>query len=328
MSIKIIYIVLIVFVFLTNLKAQNNTEVKIIDPKLQEITKPNLNGHNFIVTSAFKSPFINTSIKTLIGVGQTLNLELPAVRVDTFTIDRDIGSILITSVDLEYEAKIRDWLSFYMSYQIYGRLGTKTATLIAQGVNLSSGYQIGMMFKLWEKKDMLLSGTVNVSNKSYTIVDLENYLSNIIENGFSENNKLVYSVPSLSVLGGANYAWAIDRSWGLIATLEMGYGESINKNSSDNFLINTGVSVDFDLLPKSKVPIGFNLGYYNNSFPALSGERIGNPQNFFGQIAYTGRDDLGIGVELSYQLSKPSSYNTDGKTTKFLTIYGNLKYYF
>lgn len=328
MSIKYFYIVFFIYVFSNNLIAQDKIDQKIIVYDQPEITKPNLNGHNFIVTSAFKSPFINTSIKTLIGVGQTLDLELPALRLDSITINRDIGSILISSIDLEYEAKIKEWISFYMSYQIYGRLGTKTSTLIAQGVNLSSGYQIGMMFKLWEKKNMLLSGTVNVSNKSYTIVDLENYISGIIENGFNEDNILVYSVPSLSVLGGANYAWAIDRSWGLLAILEMGYGESINKNSSDNFLINTGISVDFDLLPKSKVPIGFNLGYYNNSFPALSGERIGNPQNFFGQIAYTGRDDLGLGVELSYQLSKPSSYNTDGKTTKFLTIYGNLKYYF
>ncbi|HQY20519.1 MAG TPA: hypothetical protein PK294_12535 [Ignavibacteria bacterium] len=310
------------------MKAQNNSDVKISDRDLPEITKPNLNGHNFIITSSFKGPFISTSIKTLLGAGQTLGLELPAVRLDTFTLNRDIGSILITSLDVEYEAQIREWLSFYLSYQIYGRLGTKTTTLVAQGVNLASGYQIGMMFKLWEKKNMLLSGTVNVSNKSYTIIDLENYISGIIENGFDENDLLVYSIPSLSVLGGANYAWAIDRSWGLVATLELGYGESINKSSNDNFLINTGVSVDFDLLPRSKVPIGFNLGYYNNSFPALSGDRIGNPQNFFGQIAYTGRNDLAAGFELSYQFSKPESYNTDGKVTKFLTIYGNLKYYF
>lgn len=328
MSFKYIYIVFFICVIFTNSKAQNNIEQKILDRDLPEITKPNLNGHNFIPTSAFKGPFINTSIKTLLGVGQTLGLKLPAVRLDTFSLNRDIGSILITSLDVEYEAQIRDWLSFYLSYQIYGRLGTKTTTLIAQGVNLSSGYQMGMLFKIWEKKDMLLSGTVNVSNKSYTIVDLENYITNIIENGFDEDNVLVYSVPSLSVLGGANYAWAINKSWGLMATLEMGYGESINKRSNDNFLINTGVSVDFDLLPKSKIPIGFNLGYYNNSFPALSGERIGNPQNFFGQIAYTGRNDLAAGIELSYQLSKPESYNTDGKVIKFLTVYGNLKYYF
>ncbi|MBS1518204.1 MAG: hypothetical protein JSS91_08955 [Bacteroidetes bacterium] len=326
---KIFFIILILTVFLTDLKAQNNSSQVIKGGNHTAITKPNLNGHNFIGTSQFKTPFINTALNAVMSAGQAVGFELPPIKIDTFTLTRDRGSILVTNIDFEYEAMLRDWLSFNISYQIEGRAGTKTSPLIAQGVNLASGYKIGMTFKLWERKNMLLSGSVDVINKSYTVIDIEDFITKVIQNGgLTQENTLSKTVPSLSVLGGARYAWALNPSFGILGSAEFGFGESIDKTKDDRFLFNGGFLLEYDLLPKSKVPLGFGVGFYQNSFPVLSQDRIGNPHIFLGQIAYTGRNDLGAGIEFTYEFSTPESYNTGGNAVKFLTVYGNLKYYF
>lgn len=293
------------------------------------IKKPNLGGHNFTTVSHIKSPFINTSLEMVMGLGKTSDFELPPLQIDSISINVLKGDIAYTTLGLQYQTSLRDWLAFNAGFRLNGRVGTESRSLIAQGINLSTGFKLGWLAKLYESKKSMLSGSLTVSNDSYTIVDLEGFIKKIIESGtITEDNRLLQTVPALSVMGGVSYAAAFNETFGLISYVEGGFGESIDRSESDKWIVNLGVSFDYDMLPKLRVPLGFALGYHQNSTPLLSQERLGNPQNIIGMISYTGRDDLEAGIEFTYEWSKPESFNTHGKYLKFMNVYGKLKYYF
>jgi len=98
-----------------------------------------LGNHKFIQNSKLGPPFTNTFYKTLLGVGQTVSLQIPPVVFNgepTFQLQ---GDLVFTSLDIEYQQQIRDWMAFYGEIELIGNTGTKTGALISQGLNLITG---------------------------------------------------------------------------------------------------------------------------------------------------------------------------------------------
>lgn len=325
---KILSIILIFTFFQISFGQKITGDVE--KPIVQKLTKPNLNGHNFINISTIKSPFINTSFSITIGAGQTVGFELPPVVIDSVTVINTVkGEVAFSSINFEYQAKLREWLSFWGSVQLNGRLGTKLRSALAQGINLWTGYEFGWLFKLWNNKKNMLSGTVKLTNNNYSIIDLKGFVKKVIETGgINENNQLFKSVPSLSVTGELRHSVAFNRSMGLTSFIEFGAGESIIRNEGTKGIFILGVAADYDLLPKTNVPLGFSLCYYLNSRPNLSEDRLGNPQNIISKISYTGSSDMNAGIEISYEWSKPKNFSSENKSLKFLNFNGNFRYYF
>lgn len=315
--------------------SQNNegSTNKALDKSINKMLRPNLFGHNFSITSQTKSPFTGTYLQMNMGIGQTVGLDLPQIQIDSnIIVTGRVGSITLTDLKIEYQAKLNNWLAFWLNYEIYGRLGTQPRTIFSQGINISTGYEFGWLFKLYEDKRSLLSGSISATNTSYTILNLSSFIKKVIENGgLTPDNKIVQTIPSLSVVAGLRYAYAFNKSFGLIALLEGGSGESLNKTDGDKFILNGGATFDYDLLPASNVPIGFSLGYYQNTFSILSEEKISTPQNIIAQISYTGKPDLNLGIEFFYAWAKSSfttSISNYEKTLQFYRLQGNLIYYF
>ena len=64
------------------------------------------------------------------GVGQTVGLDLPQIQIDTnIIVTGRVGSITLTDLKIEYQAKLNNWLAFWLNYEIYGRLGTQPRTI-------------------------------------------------------------------------------------------------------------------------------------------------------------------------------------------------------
>ena len=326
----IIILKLLAIIFVTTLNSfAQETEVKNKMQKDIYLTKPTLNGHSFSNISSLKSPFINSSFNIIVGAGQSVGFELPAIEIDTFKFKPVKGDVAFSVINFEYKAKLRDWLSFWIDFQLNGRLGTELRSVFSQGVNVSTGYEFGWLFKLWENHKNMLSGAVKVVNMNYSVIDLKGYVENIIQTGeISDNNILFQSVPSLSFSGELRHAVAFNKSLGLSSYIEFGAGEPINRDEDLETMLLLGVAADYDLLPKSDIPIGFSLGYFQNSKPKLSDERFTNPQNIISKISYTGSKDMNAGIEISYEWSKPNVSNTDSIILKFVNIYGNFRYYF
>lgn len=336
MDFKFIIKITVSFIFIFSISlnsysqnSQDNDKVNTLK-KIDKILKPNLNGHEFIISTHTKSPFIQSALNLDIGTGMTTGFELPPVIIDSSNIfDGVQGEISLSNFLLQYTAKLNDWLAFWLNFKGIGRFGTQTRSLIYEGINIATGYEFGWVFKLWENKKNLLSGTINVSNNNYNIIGLSDFLKGVIDSGrVTPDNKVTYYVPSLSVIAGARYATAFNKSFGLMAITELGYGESTEINNPDEFIANFGVTFDYNMLPKTNIPIGFTLGYYQNSNAILGQQKFGNPQNIVSQISYTGKPDLNLGIELSYAWSKPPETDYYSKSLQFLSLQGNLIYFF
>lgn len=295
-----------------------------------ESGKQSLSGHYFTENTRIKAPFISTSLQTVLGAGQTSDFSVPPIQIDTFPVIKGSKqSIVFTALFVEYNVQIRDWLGFWANINMNGRLGTQTRSLISQGVNLSTGYEFGWLFKLLKNQKSMLSGSISLKNSSYSIIDVKSFIERLVEEGeLTSDNKLIKSVPSLTFESGLRYAIGFNKSMGLMAIAELEYGENIKRDESTKWVLNGGASLDYDFFPKTNVPIGLSLGYYQNSSSYYAVERVGNPQNVIFQINYTGRKNLSTGIEVTYEWSKPETVSENEVNLNFINIYGSIKYVF
>ena len=56
----------------------------------------------------------------------------------------------------------------------------------------------------------------------------------------------------------------------------------------------------FDLNPRTRIPLGFNLGFNYMSYPENADDLIEDIREVLFKIAYTGRREFSIGLEGSY----------------------------
>lgn len=331
--IKVVLLLVLTLSVSVNSYSQNSQSSNNVNSlkKIDKVLKPSLNGHDFIISSQTKSPFIQSELKLNIGSGMTVGFELPPVVIDSINVfDGVQGNISLSNFLIQYNAKLNDWLAFWVNFKGTGRFGTQTRSLIYEGINIATGYEFGWLFKVWENKKNMLSGSIYVSNTNINVIGLSDFIKRIVEDSgrVDQNNKISYYVPSLSVIAGARYATAFNKSFGLMAIVEFGYGESTDINSADKFVTNGGLTFDYNMLPNTNIPLGFSLGYYQNSTAILSQQRLNNPQNIVGQISYTGKSDLNLGIEISYAWSKPPATSYYNKSLQFVSLQGNIVYYF
>jgi hypothetical protein len=315
---KILAVILFLFTVLDYSYSQTDT--------LQEPFT--LSGHKFIVNSLIGSPFVNTYFKSIIGAGQTVGLEYPEITIKGKRVVQLRGEIVYTNLSLEYQQGIRDWMAFYGKMKLIGKLGTEAGAFISEGVNFAVGYDMGWKFKLLQNKKMLLSSNLNISNNSYTSMDMQRFLQNIIDSGgFTKDNKLVQFIPLVRGGIGFNYSYVFNRTFGATAKFFVDYGESVKREEADVFNYAYGIAFDADLLPQQNVPLGFLLGFNHTSIPQFKETLSKDPNEVLFQINYTGRKYLNLGAEISYRWYKPERENYESNLN-FITFNLNSTIFF
>jgi hypothetical protein len=285
-----------------------------------------LNGHRFISNSFIKSPFINTYLQTILGAGKTSLLELPVIVIKGEPLYTLKGDLAFTYLGFEYQHAVKDWIAFSGKFDVVGRMGTDAQALLSDGVNLRIGFEFGWLVKLYIDKEMMLSGSAKISNSNFTIIDIYGFAQGIIDSGtITPENALVKSTPVTVAAVGLSYAYTINKMFGLTAFSSIGYGESVERYSEDEWYLNYGLSADADLNPDHSVPIGFALSYFGQTRGKNTASLLGDPQNILFQINYTGKSDLDLGLVFNYQWYNKAS--TD-QTITFTNIFLDIKYYF
>jgi hypothetical protein len=262
---------------------------------------PMLADHRFTTTSAVRGPFILTYFRNSLAVGMAPGSEFPLTVIDGKEIAFETGDVVFTTLVLEYQQAVKDWMGFWVNFGLAGRLGTETASLLSQGVTVVSGFRLGWLLRVMQTDNMALSGTVQVDNDSYSAVDLVGFVAGIIDDGLTEDDKLVYDSSLMIAKTGLSYAWAISRTTGLTASGTVGYGESPDRTAGSAWYFDVGAAVDFDLRREIPVPIGVAVGVRSTSVPE-SDLSLGNSvTTIVGRVDYIGRHDLNIGLEFSSQ---------------------------
>lgn len=171
--IKIVFFLVFTLSVSVNSYSQNGqASDDVVSSKGKEkIFKPSLNGHDFIISSQTKSPFIQSALKLDIGTGQTVGFDLPPVEIDSINVfDGVQGNISLSNFLIQYNARLNDWLAFWVNFKGTGRFGTQTRSLVYEGINIATGYEFGWLFNLWENKKNMLSGSIYVSNNNINVI--------------------------------------------------------------------------------------------------------------------------------------------------------------
>ncbi len=312
-------LVLVAFLFL-------GISVTAQDSSNEKIKLPVLNNHRFIVNQFVKSPFIKTCFRNSLGAGVAMDLNVPILIIDDKPLIGLRGDLTFLTLKFEYQYAVNNWLAVFGNVGMLSRFGTEAQALIAQGVNATYGFELGWMIKLLETKSVVLSATANLWNQSGTVLDLYDFVQDIIDNGgLRPENKLVYSKDYIQGGGGLRIAWAPNEFVGVNGLSEFAFGESLDNRGTEIYY-NIGGSADFDLQKVSSIPIGFALGFTINTFLSGNDSSIDNAStNVFVRTSYTGRKDILISLDITWNKIPISQA---AQTLNGITTSISLEYYF
>ncbi len=259
--------------------------------------KPMLNDHPFHISDAARSPFIKTYLAGAIGMGSTGDMSLPGLQVGDKTILQFTGELLFLNGGLDYRQKVNDWLAFFVSYELVGRVGDDIDMMLVDGLNSLSGGDVGWLFRLYHNDKFLLSGTLFLQNMSGSFFDIVGYINDLLDS--VPNPQATKNIPVMNGGLGLKGAWAPNQTFGLLFETNFLYGESFARGVKD-FFMGLTVSGDVDFNPRYKVPVGINFGYTYSSEPKNTLLEFDNTNILHLRIAYTGSCDYNVGLQFSF----------------------------
>ena len=258
--------------------------------------------HEHVVNQFVRSPFIKTYLRNTLGVGQALDLQVPIIEINGVPVTGLRGDLFFLTVEFEYQYAVNNWLAVFGNFSVISRVGNGAQAILAQGINASYGLELGWMFKLIKTDKIMLSATANIWNKSGTIINIYDFIQNIIEEGeLLPDNHILITRNFIQGGGGLRFAWAASELIGVNALGEFAYGESVDKRDENELFYNIAGSVDLDLNKVWNVPIGFALGFKVDSFSGGTDNTIdGKVSSIFLRTAYTGMNDFLISLDMTW----------------------------
>lgn len=296
--------------------------VRAQDSGDQEFKTPHKNGHTFSPTASVPDPFVRSFLRNELGISQTLDIDIPLGVVDGDTLFASRGKLLFANLQLEYQQTIRDWIAFRAQFGVIGRLGTGTSALLSSGVSATTGYELGWLVRLMETDRGYLSASFDVKNSNFTTINILDFVGDVIE---GEDAELVRNTPSMRVGGGLRYAHAFSPLVGLLGFAETGYGESVDRQSDDEWFLRFGATVDVDLAALGWLPVGLAAGYQQDSFPEGGADITDVSRTLAFRAGYTGREDLALGLNVSYTTFPTRDIE---RRVKSLGMNFDIRYYF
>ena len=293
-----------------------------------EVTIPALNEHKFLVNRLTHGAFIKTSINTRLGMGSSQRKNVPTFQIGDTLITPQPDELLYAELAFLYNQKIQDWVAFYIDFGFGARIGPGPASLLVQGLNTFSGFNMGWKIRLWETEKHLLSTSIGLTNSSATFVNILDYVSDII-NG-APNPELNEKSNVLRGNIAAHYAFGISSLFGLQGTARYSYGDSFEKGKSESEYYIAG-SFDCNLFPKTTVPMGFSMGLGYTTLPEFTYASFNATYLTNLKISYTGSPNMLIsidytGFETNVGLGREGSpLNSKSLVSSYLL---NMIYYF
>jgi hypothetical protein len=262
-------------------------------------------GHSFIPSSNMGDPFLGTYIRTTVGAGRALDMQVPIYNLDGDQIGSLSGNIAFLQLGLAYQQQIVRWLVLRASFTGAARVGTNHVALLAEGASAVYGGTFGASFRLVEKEKFLLSALAETrSNSLYAISPLQ-FVYDVIDSGTIDSTTgLLAKGDNWRLVGGLRTAYAFAPWIGITGTVEYGpatrfFEDESGKRNTSQFSLGGTVSVDLN--PGTNVPIGF-VGSVLYQSENDRGDDIAGRQTLFGLgVFYTGRNDLSLGLETSFQ---------------------------
>jgi hypothetical protein len=262
-------------------------------------------GHSFIPSSNMSDPFMGTYIRTTVGAGRALDMQVPVYNLDGDQVATLSGNIAFLQLGLAYQQQIVRWLALRATFTGSARVGTNHVALLAEGASAVYGGTFGASFRLVEKDKFLLTALAETrSNSLYSISPLQ-FVYDVIESGTIDSTTgLLAKGDNWRLIGGLRTAYAFAPWIGITGIAEFGpatrfFADDTGERNTSQ--LSLGGTVSIDLRPGTNVPIGFVGSVFYQS-ESDRGDDIVGRQTLFGLgVFYTGRDDLSLGLETGFQ---------------------------
>jgi hypothetical protein len=265
-------------------------------PAVKDLKRPVLGPHRFIPNALVEDPFPRTFVRSSLGIGKALDLDIfPQLVIGNDTLGGLTGDLVFALLDFQYSQRIKDWMGFYATVKIRGRLGDNVGALFVEGVTLTTGFDVGWMFKFLETDRIAMSATAQVTKATVTGINIFSYIEGVID---SQPVPAVREVPVLWVSPGLRFAWAANTWLGVTANGEYSYGEGADRTKASQSALKLSSAASLDFASLIHVPVGLVLAaQWASDDP--NAESNNSSQSVLLRIAYTGRDDFVIALDLS-----------------------------
>jgi len=256
-----------------------------------------LGDHYFTPNNTIRDPFILTHVRMSLGVGGINDIRFPLVEIGGEKFLYLQGNIFAALLSFEYQHSVKDWLAVYLRFGLIGRLGSDFGTLVVQGINYSTAFDIGWMIQVYRKDKFALSTSIGVSNGNYSIISLQNFVDDIILG--VPNPRLITRNNVLFGMLGLKAAYGFTKFFGLNGVVDIGYGETIQRELQNKFFSVVGINADMDFSDIFKTPLSILLGYLHTTYPQNNNDVIFDGNVLFTQINYIGRTNFILSLDLS-----------------------------
>ncbi|HET9250948.1 MAG TPA: hypothetical protein VFP58_02375, partial [Candidatus Eisenbacteria bacterium] len=264
--------------------------------------RPTLGGHQFVSTDLVPDAFVRTYVRNSLGYTMTPEFDYPPIVVGGDTLLTLDGSLAYALLGMEYQHAVRDWIAVRVGLGLRTRLGTQASSLITEGVNVTSGIELGWLARLHEGSRTSLVGSLDVTRQTLTVIDLRQFAEDVIDG--DPDPSLIDNVPTVRSSAGLRFAYALSRTFGATLLAEGSYGESPRRDEVDSWEHGFGASVDLDGGAAWDVPIGLVLAYRQTSLPVLTTSDHGSVRQTLLRIAYTGDSDFLVALDVTGVLDR------------------------
>ena len=310
-QLRVIPVILMVFFIGQGIWAQSDS-----------INRPSLGDHYFTPVSYSNLPFTDSYLSTLTGYGQTTDLVHQLGSIGNIDLRGLKGKVAFIDMGFIYQQRVRDWMAAYVSLGFSARLGTELQSILAQGVNTLSNFEIGWHIRLLKRDKYAISTIVQLQNNQASFMNVLGFVRDVI-NDFPEPS-ITENIPLLSAASGLRFAWGLSELVGFKASTNLAYGESYTRGEN-GFSFKAGAGIDLDFNPRYSVPVGLLVNYSISSMPDIVYIEGKKAQMGQVKIAYTGASDFNIGIEYSYQ-KIPLFEQTTPPTVQSIAL--AVRYYF
>jgi len=324
---RLVILVALVASLPSSIQAQENDNVgvgrKPGNPRPARV----LNGHFFTPNTVLNDPWVLSSFWIGVGGGlaQGTQTTLKGLLQDEILLSGDAGFLAGGG---SYQVAFNDWFEWRFGGNGAARFGANAEALISQGVEGGFGFMTGPSFRLVQREKFILSASADVAVDKVFLFNVLTLVDQVIESGFDLGQK--YSVvdtgTAKTFIGGAQFAYALNPTFGFNATTRLGVGSSplVDK---DDFIWSYGGSFDTDFAARTKIPMAVEVGaqYRNFHLPFIS--LIDHAWTTFLNVGYSGRTDLYTGVEVKFSRAIPSAENVVG-TIEATAVGVVLRYYY
>lgn len=259
--------------------------------------------HRFAGALGIPNPFISAYVHSSTGLATTLGMEAQLYSLDDpprLLASKQADLAYLTQA-FEYQQRVGSDVAVRLALSGSARMGSETTALLTEGVSVITGWAVGATVRFSERPGFKLSGSLDMSGNSLTVVSPRTFVEDVLANGLSDStNSLTAGYSNLLATTGLRAAWGRSETTGYMLFGDVGVQEPYEESKGTSFYWQAGGALSLDMRERWRPDLGFLVGATLRSTSSRNEDlgRSGWATNL--GIFYTGRPEFTAGAQILY----------------------------